>query len=45
MIVGGNTTSEPLRGKEIASSISQAFMYAVDTQGNFKWGKLYYNFD
>ena len=40
IITAGNTTSE---GYVPSSSPPHAFMYALDDDGNWMWGKFYYN--
>ena len=39
IIVAGNSTSEDYA----PAANEHAFIYAVDLQGNWKWGKFYYN--
>ena len=39
IIVGGNSTSEDYA----PAANEHAFVYAVDMEGNWKWGKFYYN--
>jgi hypothetical protein len=39
IIVAGNSTSEDYA----PAANEHAFVYAVDMQGNWKWGKFYYN--
>ena len=39
IIVGGNTTSPDYA----PAANDHAFMYAVDYDGNWKWGKFFYN--
>jgi len=38
IIVAGNTTSDDYG----PSAAEHAFIYALDTQGNWQWGKYYY---
>lgn len=39
IIVGGNTTSD----NYAPQTNDWGFLYAVDTYGNWRWGKFYYN--
>ena len=39
IIIGGNTTSPDFG----PTSDSHGFLYALDNEGNFKWGNVYYN--
>lgn len=39
ILVGGNSTSEDYA----PAANEHAFVYAVDMEGNWKWGKFYYN--
>jgi hypothetical protein len=39
IIVGGNTTSSDFG----PTSDSHGFLYALDVNGNFIWGNVYYN--